>query len=934
MSGSGAPPRRVARNAAARIAVRAWCIGLTLAAVAAAGASAQMSVPPARYDGPRHEKSADAAPSLLLPRGAPARRIELPPPGPGEGVARKAAAKAGSTAGKAASKSRRLAVGYARPVPVADAVLRLSELPWQAAADGMRAAQVTLTSPGAAAVRIGLSLEDAPPGLVLRFQGSGGGATAFGPVAAAALAAGDVSWSPVLEGEAGTIEFALPADADPGAAIIRMETISHLVAAGNGLRAFESNIGLAGACEMDIACLDTPLQQQLASATNAVARMVVTIAGSTYLCSGTLLNDAQGSFTPYFLTADHCVEDTGDPVAGRGTAAASAATINTYWFFQAATCGSLAVPAYKLLAGGAKLLARSLDADWALVQLNLAPPVGTTFSAWSADAPVATGTAADGIHHPSGDLKKFSMGSVAGYQGYSDGSSFIRMLWTTGVTEPGSSGSGLFTLNAAAGHYELRGSLSGGASSCTDRQGIDEYARFDAAFPLLKDYLAPSAASATAAVVEYYNALQDQYFLTIDPFEIAGRDHNVPPGWVRTGYRFLAYTDPSVAPAGVQPVCRLYAPPPYGDTRFYSASLQECAAMLARTDQHWIAESAAAFYLQAPGTVSGQCPAGTRAVYRFLNVAGAPHRRYTAEVDLRDALLVAGGWTQEGAGRGSDRAAMCAPPTNQDSTAATAPANYEGLWWNAPAASESGWGIAFTHQADTIFATWFTYGFDGKPLWFAATLHRQASGEYSGGVVTVTGPPFYSVPFDPSLKVATVVGSMSVTFTDVRSGTLSYSVYGVAQTKIITRQEFASPVPTCVWGGLQDLSLATNFQDLWWAAPAGSESGWGITLAHQGDIIFATWFTYGADGSPWWLVGQASKTAPGVYAGNVTAVTGPPFNALPWDPAKVRRTVVGTMTLAFADGNNATFASNVNGIAQTKAITRQVFAPPAGTVCR
>lgn len=34
----------------------------------------------------------------------------------------------------------------------------------------------------------------------------------------------------------------------------------------------------------------------------------------------------------------------------------------------------------------------------------------------------------------------------------------------------------------------------------------------------------------------------------------------------------------------------------------------------------------------------------------------------------------------------------------------------------APAGAESGWGVNFTHQGDTIFATWFTYD-DGTPLW-------------------------------------------------------------------------------------------------------------------------------------------------------------------------------------------------------------------------
>ncbi|TMG87516.1 MAG: hypothetical protein E6H78_01000, partial [Betaproteobacteria bacterium] len=53
------------------------------------------------------------------------------------------------------------------------------------------------------------------------------------------------------------------------------------------------------------------------------------------------------------------------------------------------------------------------------------------------------------------------------------------------------------------------------------------------------------------------------------------------------------------------------------------------------------------------------------------------------------------------------------PATNVQVIAA-GPANYEGLWWKSPAESESGWGINFAHQGDTIFATWFTYDLTGK----------------------------------------------------------------------------------------------------------------------------------------------------------------------------------------------------------------------------
>ena len=82
-----------------------------------------------------------------------------------------------------------------------------------------------------------------------------------------------------------------------------------------------------------------------------------------------------------------------------------------------------------------------------------------------------------------------------------------------------------------------------------------------------------------------------------------------------------------------------------------------------------------------------------------------------------------------------------------------------------------------------------------------------------------------------------------------------------------------------------------------------------------------------------WLSVTAVKTAAGAYSGQLIRTAGPPFSAVPFNPALVTRTVVGMATLSFANGNAATFAYTVNGVAQSKQITRQLFNPPAGTVC-
>ncbi|HUP96844.1 MAG TPA: hypothetical protein VM073_02820 [Usitatibacter sp.] len=98
-----------------------------------------------------------------------------------------------------------------------------------------------------------------------------------------------------------------------------------------------------------------------------------------------------------------------------------------------------------------------------------------------------------------------------------------------------------------------------------------------------------------------------------------------------------------------------------------------------------------------------------------------------------------------------------------------------------------------------------------------------------------------------------------------------------------------------------DLGIYTA---LWWN-PA--ETGWGINTTHQGGILFATLFTYAADGQPLWLVASSlTRTMddpygygmgmPG-YSGALYRTTGPAFNASPWTAFGVD--TVGSMTMEF-----------------------------------
>jgi hypothetical protein len=155
-------------------------------------------------------------------------------------------------------------------------------------------------------------------------------------------------------------------------------------------------------------------------------------------------------------------------------------------------------------------------------------------------------------------------------------------------------------------------------------------------------------------VIEYYNAATDHYFLTSVSPEIATLDAGQIAGWVRTGYNFNAFAD---AVAGASPVCRLYLPPVYGDSHFFSALPAECAYVQAAMPAA-VLESANAFYVDTPDTTTGVCPSGTVAVYRLWNHRADLDHRYTTSATIK-AAMIAQGYVAEG--YGPDQVMMCSP---------------------------------------------------------------------------------------------------------------------------------------------------------------------------------------------------------------------------------------------------------------------------------
>ncbi|HEX5475945.1 MAG TPA: trypsin-like peptidase domain-containing protein [Vicinamibacterales bacterium] len=436
-----------------------------------------VAIPSARAPGRAVQTHAALASSESRAR---ATHVDLPP----------VAARELSAA--ASRQSAPMLVGFPRSLPgPAAAALTPEHLRWTPVASG-QAASVMVRSPGAAALRLALLLDRAPAGTQVRFFGRAG-QTVYGPYAAADMLAANPFWSPVIEGDAAGIEFVLPTGAAPGELRFSVPQVSHLLGSiRSGWRNVAALNPLSGSCETDIACGYASTWGQVAS---GVAEYLFTDAGATYLCSGTLMNDNDAaSAIPYFLTANHCV----------GSQAA-ASTIHSYWFYQSQTCGGGDPSDVVELPDGATLLATGdvNSSDFSFLRLNDPAPGGAAFAGWSTAA-AQPGEAVVGIHHPEGDYTKISFGTVIGLAAWgadaTGSGSHIEMRWSSGVTEPGSSGSGLFR-SGTWPNQPLIGLLTGGGSSCEAPASPDWYGRFDLIYPHISAYLYSPLAPAAPTLV-------------------------------------------------------------------------------------------------------------------------------------------------------------------------------------------------------------------------------------------------------------------------------------------------------------------------------------------------------------------------------------------------------------------------------------------------
>lgn len=238
-----------------------------------------------------------------------------------------------------------------------------------------------------------------------------------------------------------------------------------------------------------------------------------------------------------------------------------------------------------------------------------------------------------------------------------------------------------------------------------------------------------------------------------------------------------------------------------------------------------------------------------------------------------------------------------------------------GLWWNP---DQPGWGIHLTQRGPIVFAAWFTYDRQGRPLWTVAPdcelVAHPPVNDCTDILYQVSGPPYFGVPFDGTKVQPSALGKATFTFSSRDEGTVSAFTPNGLFTSRITRQRIATgPVP------------AIDYSDLWWNP---NESGWGIAITHQAAVMFLAWFVYDEAGEPIWYVASdcaVSATRDGC-TGKLYRTTGPAFDFAPtFDPSRVQVFEAGTASLLFTDADHGTLSYTVGGATATRPITRQLF---------
>jgi len=236
-------------------------------------------------------------------------------------------------------------------------------------------------------------------------------------------------------------------------------------------------LGTADKCNVNINC--SPEGDNWQNQKRSVVRMVLVRGSSSYLCSGSLINNTNNDGTPYVITANHCAGDASVSEKERW---------QFYFNYERLGCENSGNPPTNLLTGCSLVSRGELnggsDFQLLLLKTSVNPKWKPFFNGWDINNNAATSGVC--IHHPDGDAKKISTynNPAKSITPMIDGQTMAQnsawqINWSDtenghGITEKGSSGSPLFNSRGL-----LVGTLTGGNTNCNESlNSFDVFGKF------------------------------------------------------------------------------------------------------------------------------------------------------------------------------------------------------------------------------------------------------------------------------------------------------------------------------------------------------------------------------------------------------------------------------------------------------------------------
>lgn len=248
-------------------------------------------------------------------------------------------------------------------------------------------------------------------------------------------------------------------------------------------------LGASGSCNRDVQCSDGDDFCREKYSVSVIVSPLQNNQDPWHYCSGSLLNNTENDYSSYYLTAFHCLNP--------GVIGYTKQEVLNQWSFkfgylrEGCNYGGI-MPTY--VYSGADFRAEWYYSDFLLVEFQTQPQPGENnfrdvyFNGWDKSDNTPNNTTC--IHHPRGDVMKISQD----YDTPIKVPYLWQVVWNTGTTERGSSGSPLYT-----NEKKVIGQLYRGTASCSNPNGYDEFGRFALSWngggtsdTRLKDWLDPN----------------------------------------------------------------------------------------------------------------------------------------------------------------------------------------------------------------------------------------------------------------------------------------------------------------------------------------------------------------------------------------------------------------------------------------------------------